>query len=145
VWSMRVRRREAKTGIYCVGASKSKSKLSMVVEPKGRRAEGGGGGGGGGRRGAEYGPEGVCLGEGLRGGGEAAFGVGCAAEGEEESLPSRLAGFDVGFDLRAGEELGAREDSAVIAGVSEVDERRRFDANEEGDRDNVHRGVYLFC
>ena len=116
-----------------------------AVDGGGAEGAEGGGGGGGGRRGAEYGPEGVCLGEGLGGGGEAAFGVGCAAEGEEEGLPGGLAGFDVGFDLRAGEELGAREDGAVVAGVGEVDERGRFDADEEGDGDDVHGGVCLFC
>ena len=116
-------------------------KIETVDDGGAERAEGGGGT----LRGAEHRPEGVCPEESLGGGGESALSVGRAAEGEEEGLSEGLAGFDVGFDLRTGEELGAGEDGAVVAGVGEVDERGGFDADEEGDGDNVYGRVWLFC
>jgi hypothetical protein len=82
--------------------------------------------------------------DGLGRGGEAAFGVGCAAERQEDGFVEGLAGADVGFDFGAGEELGVGEDGAVVAGVGEVEERGSFDVVEEGNGDNVDGRVWGF-
>jgi len=86
----------------------------------------------------EHGPELFGPGGGLAGRREAALGVGSAAEGEEDGLSGGLACLDVSLDLGAAEQRGAWEGGgAAITGAREVEERRGFDAVEEGEGDDV--------
>lgn len=54
----------------------------------------------------------------------------------------RLAGLDVFFELRAGEELATGEEGAIVARVGKVDCRGGgLDRVEEGEGDDVDGGV----
>ena len=71
--------------------------------------------------GAEGRPDEVCLRNSSGGGGETAFGVGGAADGEEDGFTvGGLAVLDVLGQLGAIEGLGAGEDGTVVAGVGEI-------------------------
>ncbi len=94
---------------------------------------------------AEGGPDEIRLGDGGGGGGEAAFGVGSAADGEEDGFGiGLLTGCYILRQLRAVECLRAGEYGAVVACVGKVHGRLAPGAVEgcqEGQGDYVDVGI----
>lgn len=79
-------------------------------------------------------PDAVGSGDGGGLTGEAAFGVGCTANGEEDGLAEGLTDGDVFFYLRTAEEVCAFKGGAVVACIGEVDLWETIGAVDSGDK-----------